>query len=402
MKNGNIFKGALLVAGTCIGGGVLALPVLTSQTGFFPSLLIYLACWLFMATTGLLFLEVSNWMGKDANIISMAERTLGTFGKVAAWILYLFLFYCLTLAYIVGLGDLMVDVFSNIAPLESWQGQLLFLLLFTPFVYLGARAVGTLNIYLMIGLGLSYLAFVILGISYVDHEKLLRMNWGRLWSALPISFIAFAYQGIIPTLFNYMHRDVRQTRLAILIGSFLPLIAYTIWQYLILGIVPADGPNSLKEALSQGQNAVHPFKNILNLPQVYLVGKAFAFFALVTSFLGVSLSLKDFLADGLKIKKSRWNSLLLCFLVLLPPLILALIYPHVFLIALDYAGGFGSALLLGLLPVLMVWAGRYHLGLKGEYQVWGGKPLLLGLIAFIFIELVCEVNNIINPSIFAT
>lgn len=48
-------KGTLLIAGTTIGGGVLALPVVTGIAGYVPSLLIYLICWMFMATTGLLF-----------------------------------------------------------------------------------------------------------------------------------------------------------------------------------------------------------------------------------------------------------------------------------------------------------------------------------------------------------
>ena len=76
-KSGSVFGGALLVAGTSIGGGMLALPVLTSLGGFIPSLFIYLCCWLFMTCTGLLFLEVSLWMHAEANIVSMADRTLG-------------------------------------------------------------------------------------------------------------------------------------------------------------------------------------------------------------------------------------------------------------------------------------------------------------------------------------
>jgi tyrosine-specific transport protein len=92
-KNESILSGTLLVAGTSIGGGMLALPVLTSLGGFAPSLVIYFFCWLFMASTGLLFLEISLWMPEEANIVSMAERTLGKVGKFFSWGLYLFLFY---------------------------------------------------------------------------------------------------------------------------------------------------------------------------------------------------------------------------------------------------------------------------------------------------------------------
>lgn len=390
--SGHLIRGILLVAGTSIGGGMLALPVLTSQVGFFPSLLIYLLTWLFMMCTGLLFLELSLWMGKGVNIVSMAERTLGQWGKAAAWCLYLFLFYCLTLAYIVGAGDLLSEVMKGSMGLQDWQGQILFLLLFGPFVYVGAHLVGRLNLFLMLGLGVSYLIFVVLGFSYVRKELLFVTDWSKAWTALPITFTAFAYQGIIPTLVDYMKRDVKETRLAIIIGSFLPFITYAIWQWLILGIVPIDGPNSLNEAIQEGQNAIYPLKNVLNISSLYVVGQYFAFFALLTSFLGVTLGLLDFWADGLQVKKTDWMRFLLCLLVFIPPLLIAFIHPNIFLIALDYAGGFGCALLLGLMPVLMVWSGRYRMGLRGEYTVPGGRLLLIALFLFVVIEIICQLE----------
>jgi tyrosine-specific transport protein len=385
---GDLIRGTLLIAGTSIGGGMLALPVLTSQVGFFPSLLIYFLCWLFMMSTGLLFLELSLWFSKDANIISMAEHTLGRWGKYIAWGLYLFLFYCLTLAYIVGAGNVFVDVMHGL--LNNWQAQIIFLLLFAPLVYAGAHVVGKLNVFLMLGLGISFFAFVYLGFSYVQPDLLRYANWSKAWTALPITFTAFAYQGTVPTLVAYMKRDIQKTRLAIIIGSFLPLIAYTIWQGLILGIVPVEGPNSLNEAIQAGQNAVHPLKNILNISSVYLVGQYFAFFALLTSFFGVSLGLLDFWADGLNVKKTPWSKVWLCLLVFVPPLLIAFVRPDIFLMALDYAGGFGCALLLGLLPVLMVWSGRYYMGIKGNYALQGGRFILVLLAVFVLIELACQ------------
>ena len=85
--------GALLVAGTAIGAGMLALPVVPGMGGFRPATLIFLICWIFSACTGLLLLEICLWMPNDANIISMAHHLLGPIGKVAAWLLYIFLFY---------------------------------------------------------------------------------------------------------------------------------------------------------------------------------------------------------------------------------------------------------------------------------------------------------------------
>ncbi len=102
MKTGTFWGGALLVAGTAIGGGMLALPVLTAPGGFFPAILIYILSAFFMGATALLFMEVFLWSPQEVNLVSMAQMTLGRAGKIVVWLLYLFFFYSLVVAYIGG------------------------------------------------------------------------------------------------------------------------------------------------------------------------------------------------------------------------------------------------------------------------------------------------------------
>lgn len=389
MKHGSVMGGALLVAGTSIGGGMLALPVITGPGGFFPSLMLYFFCWLFMVCTGLLFLELSLWLHQDANIVTMAEKTLGVPGKALAWVLYLFLFYSLTLAYLVGCGDLASALFGG--SINECMGTLLFAFLTAPILYAGARFIGSLNAWFMTGLFFFYFAFVFLGHSYVNPDFLMYRNWLVSLGALPIVFTAFAYQGIVPSLIAYLGYNAQKTRLAIILGSIMPLIGYIIWQWLILGIVPIEGPNGLMDALKKGQTAVYPLRNFIGSPWIYVVGQFFAFFALITSFFGVTLGLMDFLADSLKIKKDQKGKLLLCVLIFIPPLVISLIHPGLFLQALDLAGGFGCALLLGLLPILMVWRGRYHLGYTSSLPLPGGRFVLVLLFLFVLFEIAFEV-----------
>jgi tyrosine-specific transport protein len=388
----SVLIGVLLVAGTSIGGGMLALPVLTSVTGFIPSLCIYVLCWLFMASTGLLFLEITQWMHQEANIVSMAQRTLGRPGKIAAWIFYLFLFYSLNIAYIVESGKTVVELANG--QMADWMGPIIFLILFAPCIAISTALAGKINLILMAGLILSYVCFVALGIHYINPQLLISANWLQAPKALPIAFTSFAYQGIIPTLASYLQYDVHKGRKAILIGSFIPLIAYAIWQTLIMGIVPIEGINGLKEALQSDLNAIQAMKYFINNPYIYGIGQSFAFFALVTSFLGVTLGLRDFLADGLNIKKNIYGKMLLIFLIFIPPLLVAIIYPHIFLTMLDYAGGIGCALLLGLLPIIMVWRGRYHFHLKEPQQLFGGKHVLIILAVFVICEVAFELLKI--------
>jgi tyrosine-specific transport protein len=389
-QSGTLFKGSLLVAGTAIGGGMLALPVLTSLGGFVPSLFIYFFCWAFMACTGLLMLEATQKMDDGANLVTMAEKTLGKAGKIASWGLYIFLFYSLSLAYLVGCGGLFYDLISVFIFIPVWLGPIIFLAIFAPIVYVGTHLVGKMNAWLMLGWGVFFLAFILIGFQYVDTENLKNKNWLLSLRALPIAFTAFAYQGVVPSLKTYLHSDLSKTRRSIIYGTLIALFAYIVWQWLILGIIPTHGEGGLAQALEKGETAVEPLKNVLQNPYVYIIGQCFAFTALVTSFLGVTIGLKDFLADGLGIQKTPQGRLILCCLMFIPVLLLAFIFPHVFLNALDFAGGFGCALLLGLMPILMAWSNRYRLGHLENQQVPGGKFVLVVLIAFVVLELACE------------
>jgi tyrosine-specific transport protein len=83
-----------------------------------------------MASTGLLFLEVSVWMKQEANIVSMAEKTLGRGGKYFAWITYIFLFYCLTVAYMVGCGGIVNELSQSVLP--DWSGSIIYAIMHPP------------------------------------------------------------------------------------------------------------------------------------------------------------------------------------------------------------------------------------------------------------------------------
>lgn len=389
---GHVIGGAFLIAGTTIGVGMLALPVATAQAGFFPSVALYMLCWLFMLCTGLLTLEVCIWMPQDANFITMSRILLGRGGQAVVWIVYLFLFITVMIAHVAGGGDILQQIVGDWLP--PWVAKVIYVALFAPVVYLGARTVDRFNLVLMAGLIISYFIFVIVAAPHIKMDLLARSNWAKVWWALPILFTAFTFQVIIPTLMSYMKRNVKKVRLAIFIGTTIPLGVYLLWQFLILGIVPAEGEGSLREAAKLGQNAVMPLKTITHSPYLFNVGKSFAFFTLTASFLALALAFVDFLADGLKVDKSAVHKLWLCLLVFVPPTVIALTYPHIFLIALSYAGGFSCAILFGLLPPVMTWVGRhvYHYH-DDTRQLFGGKFFLTLLIIFVTFELAIEIAD---------
>ncbi|MGE5196104.1 MAG: amino acid permease [Anaerolineae bacterium] len=387
---GHLLGGTLLVAGTSIGVGMLALPLATAEGGFLPAFFIYLICWLFMLSMGLLILEACTWVPKDSNLITIAGYLLGLPGRISCWILYLYLFFCLMVAHVSGAGSVVFAISGGFFSMKL--GTILYVLLFSSFVYLGTKWVDRINLILMTGLLLTYLVFVTSCASHIHLDLLKHMNWVKAWGALPVIFTAFGFQSLIPTLVTYMNRQIEHVRLAIILGTSIPFIIYVIWELLILGIVPLGGTEGLLAAFQQGENATSPLGHFISNPYLLKTGQIFAFFALTTSFMGISIAFTDFLADGFKVEKTALTKLGLSAIIFVLPTVIALVDPSIFIQALSASGGIGVALLFGALPILMVWSGRYRKTLPHKISLLpDGKPLLALLMVFVLIELFLEI-----------
>jgi tyrosine-specific transport protein len=399
-KSGSILGGVLLIAGSCIGAGMLALPILTGLAGFFPSIGMFLCAWAFMTLTALLLVEVNGWFTKQVNIVSMAEHSLGRFGMILSWVLYLFLFYALLVAYVSGSGGLSSTFFKYLFSwsVPSWAGSLFFVVLFGYVVLLGTRSVDLSNRFLM-GLKIAaFIGLVVLGLQAVKPQLLFRSEPRNAIFALPILVISFGFHNMIPSLTAYLGGDLKRVKKTIIGGSLFTLGIYLVWQLIVLGILPLDGPSGIKESLKNDSEASQAIAGILGSSWVSNCAQALAFFAILTSFLAQSLSLVHFLADGLKINYEKKENPWLCMLALAPPLIFSLAYPKLFFSALNFAGGICAVILFGILPASMVWIGRYRKNLSSRYQVRGGRPLLIFIFLFSFFVLFFQLSHMFNAS----
>lgn len=371
--------GILLVTGTTIGAGMLALPLTTAANGFFPSLLVFILSWAFMLATAFFFLHVNLSIKGDVNLISMAAKTLGRWGKALSWVVYLLLLYSLVAAYIAASASGFQDAVSSFTgwDMPKWLGNFFLPVIFGGFVYLGTRGVDVVNRILMFGLVVSFFMMIFLVPPYVKSDLLMRSSWHGLYLTVPVVITSFGYHIIIPSLTNYMNHDKRHLAHTLIIGSIVPLCFYLVWQILVLGTVPFSGANGLFAAWKNGVPSTVPLGKVIPSLVLQYGANFFAFFAIVTSFLGVSLSLSDFLIDGFKIKKTWEGRLLALLLVFLPPLIFVFTSQRGFMLALEYAGAF-VAILLGFLPAAMAWT------LKSYKTPWR-RVLLVSCIVGSFI-----------------
>ena len=394
-SNTSTLTAMLLVAGTCIGGGMLALPLTSGFAGFWPSLCVMLLCWLTMTATGLLLLEASLWMDEGCHYISMAQRFLGMPGRVVAWILYLFVGYGSVVAYTAGGGEQIAFAVEELTGV--WLGKTMssvaFLTLFGMIIYGGGVVLGRINTLLFFGMLGAYVLLVGMGLRLVDVQLLMHQQWAWSWLPIPLFLTAFSFQSMVPSLPPMLRRDPKALRWAVLGGSTLALGIYSLWQCVILGIIPAYGESSLAQAFTEAKPATYYLKDQLGTGLTYYIAEYFAFFALVTSFLGIGLGLFDFLADGLRIRKTPSGKLMISLFIAVPTLFFALNFERAFLVAMDSTGGYGDSILSGILPVMMVWVGRYRMGLTSSVRLPGGRIVLVLIGLFFTGVLAMELGN---------
>lgn len=386
---GKIISGSLLICGTTIGAGMLGIPLVTAAAGFGPGLLATCLVWLFMLATGFLFLEATLWMSEGSNLLSMSYRLLGARGRALAGVFFVFLYYSLMIAYFSAGAPILGGALTSLSgiTLPPTFVSLIFGLIFGVVVAISPKSIDRTNVILSVAMVMMWLGLIGVGSQEVEMVRLKKSQWGAFSLTFPVLFGAFGFHNVIPSLCFYLKKDVKILKLCMIIGTIIPLIVYIVWQWLIIGSIPSE---SIAETLKQGLPVTQALRAVTGCPSVLWLGNAFAFFAIVTSILGVSFSMVDFLGDGLKIqKRSGVNRVILTLITYVPPFFFAAINPYIFDTALGIAGGLGEALLNGLLPVGLVWAGRYQMNLQGEPLLRGGRPMLilLGILSLMVMGL---------------
>lgn len=365
----------LLVAGTMIGAGMLAMPLTSAGIGFGFTLVLLLGLWALLTFSALLFVELYQTAESDAGIGTLAEQYFGKTGRIVATAVLIIFLYALIAAYISGGGSLLKDLLPESGDKVS---ILLFTVIFGSFIVIGTHSVDKINRVLFFVMLAAFAVVLSLMLPEIKFDNLMAtpIDNALIISASPVFFTAFGFHGSIPSLNKYLDGNVKALRISILVGSAITLCAYILWQMSTHGLLTQ---NEFLQILKEDATLNGLVKATLAITGSNMIAgavKLFSTLALVTSFLGVGLGLLECIEDLLKrsfnISAGRISLGLMTFI---PPLVFALFYPEGFILALGYAGQM-FAFYAVVLPVSLVWkARRAHSNLP--YKVWGGNLTLI-------------------------
>lgn len=364
----------LIIIGTSIGAGMLALPLASGQVGLPLAALCLIAVWLLMTITGLQVHRCASSLPADRNSFnSMALRYLGRPGQWTAWISCLLLLYALTGAYISGDASLL-SLASNTFfkhSIPTPVAGILFVLIFGGLVTWSTKTVDLANRGLMLlkFIALFTVFYLVVPIIHLPYLKVAPTSGHShlIPLMIPIFLTAFGYHTVVPSLCSYLGAKQERVKYAIVLGTTIPLLCYLLWLACTLGIMPQTGLLSY-QYLAQHGNHLELFIQsvilIVHNPKLHLAFTIFSDIAVTTSFLGVTLGLFDFLADAFKRQNHRIGRIQTSAITFIPPLVFSWIYPNGFMMALRYAAIFITILEI-ILPGLMVISMNRS---KGQHQ----------------------------------
>ena len=342
---------SLLIAGNAIGAGMLGLPIKTGLAGTTPSVFGMIVIWVLMLATGWIIARQmihSNCITSD--LPSLFQRELGICGKWLAIAGYFVVFYGVLVAYLAGASSILASLVPLQLSATLWL--LIFFTLATGLTLFGPDMVRKWNAILMFILGMVFLLLLIEAGENVETDRFYYTDWHFIPSAMPIIVCAFAFHNIIPTVCRGLKLESRPIWRALLIGTLISLVLNVLWTVVVIGAIPlvGEGEGNLLAAFEHDLPAIIPLSLVLHSGWITILGMVFALVAIMTSYLAVGTGLMGFLQDVTSQFTRRNNRSITAGLAFGPPLAIVLIYPNLFLKALDLVGGVGILLLFGILP----------------------------------------------------
>ena len=393
-KQHSLFGGAMIIAGGTIGAGMLANPTSTAGVWFLGSLVLLAYTWFCMTSSGLMLLEANLHYPTGASFDTIVKDLLGQGWNVINGLSVAFVLYILTYAYITSGGGITEGFINQLLSSEQHtvqigrvSGSLIFCLVLAVFVWFSTKAVDRFTTVLIGGMVIAFILSVAGLISSVKVEVLFdSMVQGEqqylpyMLGALPVCLVSFGFHQNVPSLVKYYERDANRVMKSVFFGTAIALAVYVLWQLAVQGNLPRAEFAPVIEKGGDIAVLLQALGKYIQTDFIALALRFFAYLAIATSFLGVTLGLFDYIADLCKFDDSRSGRTKTALITFLPPLLLSLTFPFGFVLAIGYAG-LAATIWAVIVPALLAKASRRKFA-QSNYLVYGGNFMIYFVILF--------------------
>jgi amino acid permease len=324
-----------IITGYGVGGGIMAVPFLAAQNGLLVTLLIVLTAYFFSVLLHLMIAEMCSGEEGSVQIVELFRKYLfkGRFENLLAWLFFALLLVILfssMAAYIVGAGEILVNLFG----LPLWAGKLLFYLVAAGVVFFGLKVLGISEKYAIAAIALIFIVLAAASIGQPFQPLALVKPLGNITLAL-FGMIMFAFASFfsIPQAVEGLSWNKKLIPWAVFAGIGLNLIFILIVTYFALSV----SETVTEVAIIGWSGAVGGWAAVL--------GSVFVFLAMLTTYWSLSYALVVIIRE-----RVGWSERISWMAATLPTLAIGLVGAATFLSLMRLVGG-GIAVVVALLLI---------------------------------------------------
>ncbi|WP_439827925.1 aromatic amino acid transporter [Aeromonas enteropelogenes] len=395
-KNPSIVGGACIIASVCVGAGMLGLPSAGAGAWASWSTLVITLTMIVMTVSGWMLLEAFKGYELTVSFNTVTRDLLGSrvnmFNNLAVYFVGGILLY----AYITSSGLIL----HGLLGIDSKIASVLFVLLFSSLVWHSTRAVDRISVMLI--------AFMLLSFVFGVSGLAMRVNVDQLFDSmhqemgyapyalalLPVALTSFGYHHSVASMRAYYGSEHKAKR-AILGGTLIALGFYILWLVSIFGNLPRQQFGPVIAHGGEVDALLNALGSVIDSRRVDHAVHAFSMAAILSSFIGVGLGVFDYLADLFKFDNSRRGRAKSWAVTFLPPLLMSLLFPFGFIIAIGYAGA-AATVWTCIVPALLVMKARKAEGGDQGFVAPGGQGMVMGVILFGILIALFHLLNMAN------
>lgn len=345
-------KSVALMVGMIIGAGILAMPYVIYQAGFWTGVLV-----LAFITFAILFMHlyigeiVLRTKGRH-QLVGYVEKYLGRKAKHILAFSMLFMINGGLIAYILGEGSALKAIFGG----NDFVLSMAFFAVMAVLVFFGLKAVADSEIAIGLAMIITILLICFFSSFHVKLDNFHGFDITKFFIPYGVIFFSIVGGGAVPPMKALLEKSKNKLKKAIVIGTLIPLVVYALFSIIVIGVV-----GKTFNVLEQGVATVALGLVLGKYMNVF--ANLFAVFSMATSFIAMALIMKWVYQYDYKLSKN-----LAWFLTCAVPLVLVLLNVTTFVRVLALIGAVGGGI-EGVMIILMHYKAKKFGDRKPEYSL---------------------------------
>lgn len=240
--------GISILVGTCIGAGVLGIPYVAAQAGFFVALAYIFLIGILILTVNLYLGEISLRTKGKHQLPGYAKKYLGKRWRWAMEFATVFGIYSAIIAYLLGMGESLSFLFFGNSNYTTFLGIGVGLLM-SGLLWRGIKG---LKKFEKIGVAIILTLLVVIFVLFanqIDVSNLNYINFTNLF--LPFGVILFALMSFhaIPEINLVLNKDKKLMKKVLYNGTFISIVFYILFALVVVGFKGLETPEIATLAL---------------------------------------------------------------------------------------------------------------------------------------------------------